>query len=75
MAAQAIALTEAELNVTQKIVSKAEDIVTGICKSLVRLILSHRVVDHELALCYMDVFAIDEGKKIVEVGHYSVIIL
>ncbi|XP_065660662.1 kinetochore-associated protein 1 isoform X2 [Hydra vulgaris] len=56
---------EIELKAAQVILEKAEVKLTESCSNLVCSILGHRVVDHDLALCYLDPLSLKEGTQIL----------
>lgn len=58
-------LTETELKFSKIILSKGVEYVSDICNELVKLILSHRVIDHDLAVTYLDVFSNTDGQQII----------
>lgn len=58
-------LMEHEFKSAQLVLGKGEGVVKEYCSNLVNSILSHRVVDHHLALCYLDVFPSKQGNQLL----------
>jgi len=56
---------EQELKASQVILTRGEAILNEFGSNLIKLILSHRIVDHDLALCYMDIFPTNVGQQIL----------